>query len=98
MHNDSIETLLLRHYGRSATTPATLERRLLASLNRNAQETQRQRRDVSRWRTARVSRRRAMRFVALGSAGVGLLGVGLEGLRSVENALLGHDAAQPAFP
>jgi hypothetical protein len=32
MHNDSIETLLLRHYGRTASSPAGLEQQLVASL------------------------------------------------------------------
>jgi len=32
MYNDSIDTLLLRHYGRSAPAPVDLEAHLLASV------------------------------------------------------------------
>ena len=38
MHNDSIDTLLLRHYGRSAPAPVDLEAHLLASVRYEAAE------------------------------------------------------------
>jgi len=37
MHNDSLETLLLRHYGNTAPTPSALEARLVASVRQEAE-------------------------------------------------------------
>lgn len=38
MHNDSIETLLLRHYGHTGPTPPALEQRIIASVRLETQE------------------------------------------------------------
>jgi hypothetical protein len=96
MHNDSIETLLLRHYGRNASAPAGLEQQLVASVRHQESEQRWQQSVTTRLRERRISRRSVVRIVALTSAGAGLLSVGLESLRSVEAALVGQrqDAVQ----
>jgi hypothetical protein len=96
MYNDSIETLVLRHYGGTAPTPPDLEQQLAASLRHEAATLQRQERVVSSLRTQHISRRRAVRLVAIGSASIGLLSAGLEGLHMLESALVGQDTTQPA--
>ena len=97
MRNDSIETLLLRHYGSAAPAPADLEARLLASVQQQAAEASARERTASAWRERRVSRRRVLRLVAFGSAGLGVLSIGLEGLHQVEANLLGYDTRNPAY-
>jgi hypothetical protein len=100
MYNDSIETLLLRHYGNVAPVPGALEQQLIASVQHEAASMQRQERIATRMRTQRVSRRRAVRLVAISSAGIGLLSAGMESLQMLEDALAGQDPAQlqSAFP
>lgn len=90
MHNDSIETLLLRHYGRNASAPAGLEQQLVASVRRQEAEQRWQQSMTSHLRERRISRRSIVRLVALTSAGASLLSVGLESLHSVEAALVGQ--------
>ncbi len=90
MHNDSIETLLLRHYGRNASAPAGLEQQLVASVRRQETEQRWQQSMTSQLRERRISRRSIVRLVALTSAGASLLSVGLESLHSVEAALVGQ--------
>lgn len=99
MHNDAIETLLLRHYGSTAPTPPALEQQLVASVHREATALQRQERIAARIRTQRMSRRAVVRWVAIGSAGVGLLSAGLESLHMLEASFTGEDTpqARPAF-
>ena len=97
MRNDSIDTLILRHYGSSAPAPADLETRLLAAVQEQAAETNTRARTASAWRERPVSRRRVLRLVAFGSAGLGVLSVGLEGLRQVEASLLGRDTSKPTY-
>ncbi len=94
MYNDSIETLVLRHYGSAAPTPPVLEQRLAASVRQEAATIQRQERAVTRLRTRHISRRRAVHLVAIGSAGIGLLSAGLESLQMIEAALIGEDMTQ----
>jgi hypothetical protein len=89
MQNDSIETLLLRHYGSAAPAPTHLEQRLVTSLRQNVQRQQMGRRHINR--------RQVMRLVAMGSAGIGILSAGIEGLQQMETSLLGQDINQPAF-
>lgn len=91
MKNDSIETLMLRHYGSLAPTPPELERRLIASVYWEARQHDQQERMATDLRTSLLSRRRALRLVAIGSAGLGLLSMGLEGLHMLEAALVGKD-------
>ena len=97
MRNDSIETLLLRHYGSTAPAPVDLEARLLASVQEQAAENSARERTASAWRERPVSRRRVLRLDAFGSAGLGVLSIGLEGLRQVEANLLGYETGKPAF-
>ena len=97
MRDDSIETLLLRHYGSTAPAPVDLETRLLASVQTQAAEMSARECTASAWRERPVSRRRVLRLVAFTSAGLGVLGIGLEGLRQVEANLLGHDTSKPAY-
>ncbi len=95
MHNDSIETLLLRHYGHTAPTPPLLEQRLVSSVGHQAVVRQQQERIAANIRTYRMNRRRAVQLVAIGSAGLGLFGASLNIL---ETALLGTDNTQSALP
>lgn len=95
MQNDSIETLLLRHYG--STAPAGLEEQLQASVRARAAELHKQEQIAAAWLQRRVSRRRLLRVVAIGSAGVGVLGVGLESLQKLGASLSRQDVAQPAY-
>lgn len=96
MQNDSIEVLLLRHYGSMAPVPTGLEQRVSASIQQEAGVMQQQQRVAANLRTQRVSRRRAVRLMAIGSAGLGLLSVGLESVHMLETSLLGQDHGQTA--
>ncbi len=89
MHNDSLETLLTRHYGSTAVAPAGLEQRLQASTRQQAVQLAQEQKML----TQPVSRRRAVQLVALGSLGVGIVNLGLEML---DTALVGPEAAQNA--
>lgn len=97
MRNDSIETLLLRHYGSSAPAPLDLEARVLASVQQQVAEIRASETTANAWRERRVSRRRVLRLVAFSSASLGVLSIGLEGLRQVEASLIGHDTSKPAY-
>lgn len=97
MRNDSIETLLLRHYGSAASAPVDLEARLLVAVQQQAAEISARERAASAWSERRLSRRRVLRLVAFSSAGLGVLSIGLEGLRQVEASLIGHDTSKPAY-
>lgn len=96
MRNDSLETLLLRHYGDAAQVPAGLEQRLLASTQQEA--TAHKQQTLRRLYARRLSRRQALRLVAFGSAGIGMLDLGLKSLQAVERNLLGQDMKRPALP
>ena len=97
MRNDSIETLLLRHYGSTAQAPVDLEAKLCASIRLEAVELENEQQHITRLRERRVSRRHAVRLVAIGAAGLGGLSIALEGVRMVEAALLGQDVTKPAY-
>ena len=97
MRNDSIDTLLLRHYGSAAPAPVDLEARVLASVQQQAIEISASERAASAWRERRVSRRRVLRLVAFSSAGLSVLSIGVEGLRQVEASLIGQDTSKPAY-
>ncbi len=97
MQNDSIETLLLRHYGSTAQAPVDLEEKLLASVRQEVAELAKQQRVITQLRERQVSRRRAVRLVAMGTAGIGALSIGMEGLRMIEAALIGQDVTKPAY-
>jgi len=97
MQNDSIETLLLRHYGSTAPIPVGLEQRLQAATHQQVAELRQQQHVAARLRAYRVNRRRAVRFVALSTAGLGMLSAGLSSLHLLESALLGQDMTQHAL-
>jgi hypothetical protein len=93
MYNDSVETLLLRHYGDNGPTPADLEQRLVNSVRQDAMIQQEQS-GVGRALRHRMSRRRVMRFVAIGSGGLGLVVASLEVL---DATIFGRDATRSAL-
>lgn len=94
MYNDSIETLLLRHYGSNATEPEGLEQRLCASVQQKAAEAQQQQVRVRHLSEQRISRRRVIQLVALSSAGLGLLSAGIT---SIEGILGPQEGQRPAY-
>src|SRR5258708_19967503 len=97
MQKDSLETLLLRHYGNAAPTPAGLQERLLASVWHKAEESRQEMRAVTHLREKRLSRRQAVKLVAIGSAGLGILGIGLKIFQMFEAALVHQDVTQQAI-
>ncbi len=93
MHNDSIETLLARHYGSTAVAPAGLEQRLHAAVRQQTAEVLREQAMASSTYTHPVSRRRAVQWVAMSSLGVSIVNMGLEAL---DATLTGSEATQNA--
>lgn len=81
MQNDSIDTLLLRHYGSAAPTPVDLEHRLSALLRRETAEVHARQQASSRWNQRRVSRRQILQLMTFSSAGLGVLAVGINALQ-----------------
>jgi hypothetical protein len=98
MQNDSIDTLLLRHYGYTALAPEGLEQRLQAAIRSEVTAMQQQQEAIERLSTLQFNRRRAVRLVAVGTLGLGLLSAALEGLQMLEASVLGQDASQTVFP
>jgi hypothetical protein len=100
MDSNSIETLLLRHYGNAASVPAGLEEKLRASVHYQAEESRKAQLAAARLQHKRVSRRQAIRLVARGASktGLDLLSTGLEGLQVLEATLIGQDTTQPVLP
>ena len=96
MRNDTIETLLLRHYGRTAQAPTDLEDTLRASIRSTEVEIEKERQLITRLREQRISRRHAVRIVTIGAGREGL-SLALEGVRVIEAALIGQDATKPAY-
>jgi len=97
MRNDTIETLLLRHYGSTAQAPIDLENTLRASIRLEEVELGKEQQFITRLKVRRISRRHAVRIVAIGAAGLGGLSIALEGVRMIEAALIGQDATKPAY-
>ena len=97
MHNDTIETLLLRHYGNNAQAPMDLEETLCASIRLKEVELEKEQQLITRLRERRINRRHAVRIVAIGAAGLGGLSIALEGVRMIEAALIGQDVTKPAY-
>ncbi|GCE47245.1 hypothetical protein EI42_00772 [Thermosporothrix hazakensis] len=95
MRNDSLETLLLRHYGHAASTPDGLEQRLIASVRQEGAQLRQRQQMEAHLRKRRYSRRQMLRFVTLGTAGVGVVGVALDGISEVSASLLGRDVSHP---
>jgi len=98
MHNDSIETLLLRHYGSTAQVPSNLEERLCASVQAEAGEMLKQQKSIAYWQQEKVSRRKAVKLVAMGATGLSALSIGMQTLQSLGSALMGQDVSQPVYP
>jgi hypothetical protein len=96
MRNDSIETLLLRHYGSTAQTPNDLENTLHASIRLKERELEQEQQHVTRLRERRISRRQAVRIVTI-EAGLEGLNLALEGVKVIEAALKGQDVTKPAY-
>jgi len=96
MRNDSIETLLLRHYGSTAQAPIDLENTLRASVRLEEVEVEKEQQLITRLRERRISRRHAVRLVTI-EAGLGGLNIALEGVKMIEAALLGEDITKPAY-
>ena len=96
MHNDTIETLLLRHYGSTAQTPDGLEEALCSSIRLAEAESEKEKQTITRLRERRISRRHAVRIVTI-EAGLEGLSLALEGVRVIESALMGQDATKPAY-
>jgi hypothetical protein len=92
MYNDSVETLLLRHYGPDGPTPVALEQRLIDSVRQDAMSQQEQA-TIGVLKHS-MNRRRAMKLVAIGSSGLGLIAASLEVL---DVTLFGQDTIQPAL-
>lgn len=78
MQNDSIDTLMLRHYGSAAPAPVDLEQRLCALVHQESAAMQ----VKDGWNQRRVSRRRILQLVTLSGAGLGVLAVGINVLQS----------------
>jgi len=81
MSNDSIETLLLRHYGSSAPAPVDLEQQLSALVRQETATAQARQQVVSNWQQRRVSRRRILQLVTFSGASLSVLAVGLNALQ-----------------
>src|SRR5258708_37785374 len=96
MRKDSLETLLLRHYGNAAPTPPGLQEQILASVRHKAAESRQEMRAVAHLRKKRPSRRPAVKLVAIRSAGLGILSSGRESLQMCETALVARYGTQPA--
>ncbi len=96
MRYDTIETLLLRHYGSTAQAPVDLEDTLCASIRSAETELEKEQQLISRLREHRISRRRAVRIVTI-EAGLEGLSLALEGVKAIEAALKGQDVKQPAY-
>jgi hypothetical protein len=80
MQNDSIETLLLRHYGSAAPVPVGLEEQLCELVRRESAALQTSGQQVSAWNRRRVSRRRVLQLVTFSGAGLSVLALGVQTL------------------
>ena len=96
MRNDSIETLLLRHYGSAAQAPIDLEDTLRASLLLKEVELEKEQQLITRMSERRLSRRHAVRLLNI-EAGLEGLSIAIEGVKLIEAALTGEDVTKPAY-
>ena len=97
MVDSSIETLLLSHYGSSAPVPIDLVEKLCASVRLEEAELAKEQQVITHLKERRVSRRHAVRLVAISAAGLGGLSMALEGVRTLEAAFTGQDVTKPAY-
>jgi|SRR5579883_2663842 hypothetical protein len=95
MRNDSIDTLLLRHYGSTAPAPVDLEQRLSAMVRREVAAAQSRQQAVNTWNQRRVSRRRVLQLVTFSGAGLGALVAA--GASTLQAALPAQRARKPAY-
>lgn len=96
MHNDTVETLLLRHYGSTAQVPDDLEENLCSSIRLAEAELEKEKQSITRMRERRISRRHAVRIVTI-EAGLEGLSLALEGVRVIESALIRPNVTKPAY-
>jgi hypothetical protein len=96
MRNDTIDTLLLRHYGSTAQAPDGLEEALYSSIRLAEAELENEQQSITRLRERRISRRRAVRILTI-EAGLEGLSLALEGVRVIETALTRPDVTKPAY-
>jgi hypothetical protein len=94
MRNDSIETLLLRHYGSTAPAPVDLEEQLSTMVRQEASAELVRQEAISRWSERRVSRRRVLQLVTLSGAGLGALVVGVD---TLQKTLTTAHTRKPAY-
>jgi hypothetical protein len=89
MQRDSLESLLLRHYGDTAQVPTGLEERLHAFVGQEVEELGKKQRVTARFQQKCVSRRQAFKLFARGTARVGFdaLNAGIDSLQLLESAL-----------
>ena len=66
MQKDSLESLLLRHYGNTAKAPTGLEERLLAFVDQEVEESRKEQRVAANFQQKCVSRRQAFKLFARG--------------------------------
>jgi hypothetical protein len=94
MRNDSIETLLLRHYGSTAPAPVDLEEQLSTIVRQEASAERVRQEAISRWSERRVSRRRVLQLVTFSGAGLGALVVGVN---TLQTTLTSAHTRKPAY-
>ena len=95
MRNDSIDTLLLRHYGSAAPAPVDLEQQLRTMVRAETAATQARQQTASNWNQRRVSRRRVLQLVTFSGAGLGaLVAVSASTLQAT---LTTRDTRKPAY-
>lgn len=96
MRNDSIDTLLLRHYGSTAPAPVDLEQQISALIRAEAATVQARQQAASNWNQRRVSRRRVLQLVTFSGAGLGALVAA--GASTLQSTLAAPRATrQPAY-
>ena len=81
MQNDSIDTLLLRHYGSAAPAPVNLEAQLGGMVRKESAKVQARQQAASRWNQRRVSRRQVLQLMTFSSAGLGAVALGINALQ-----------------
>ncbi len=94
MRNDSIETLLLRHYGSTADAPVDLEQRLHAMVSSEAADMRSQQQAISKWNQRLISRRKVLRLMTFTSAGAGVLALGVT---TISSTFTGREKNKPAY-
>ena len=97
MHSDTIETLLLRHFGSNAQAHMDLEDTLCTSIRLKEVELEKEQQLITHLRERHVSRRHVVRLVAIGATGLGGLSIALEGVKMLEAAFTGQDVTSSAY-